>query len=116
MIRLNAILLGSTLVIVLKYIGSTSGAIGADFGIMIAGGIIGYLIDGNIMNCIIHGVLIGIVGASILGFIDIINVPIYGLRTPVLLTISTPIVSSAIFGAAGAVLFQYMKKLAHICK
>lgn len=116
MIRWNAIIVGCILVIVLKYIGTTTGTIGSDFGVLIAGGIIGYLVDGDIMNGTIHGIIIGTVGAVILSFIYIINVNIYGLKTPVLLTTLNPIVSSAIFGAAGAVLFLCFEKIVKVFK
>lgn len=116
MIRWNAIIIGCIMVIVLKSIGSTTGVVGADFGVIIAGGLIGYLVDRYIIICSIHGVLIGILGAAILSLIDLINLHIYGLTTPVSLTFFTSIFTSAIFGAAGAVLFQYLEKLTDICK
>lgn len=111
MIRWNVIVVGCILVIVLKYIGSTSGALGSDFGVMIAGGIIGYLVDGDIVNGIVHGVLIGTVGASILNLIEIVNLQIYGLTSPLPMTYMLTIFSSSIFGGAGSGFITILGKL-----
>ncbi|UTB32957.1 MAG: DUF5518 domain-containing protein [Methanobacterium sp. ERen5] len=71
MINWPVVIIGFILVIVLSIIGGKFGLSGSALGVLMAGAIVGFMVNGDILNGTIHGALIGIVGALILALLAI---------------------------------------------
>jgi len=66
MVNWGVVIIGFILAIVFSLIGGTVGLFGSAVGVLLAGVVVGYMVNKDLMNGVIHGALIGVVGAVIL--------------------------------------------------
>lgn len=72
MLNLPALIIGFIVAMVLSIMGGLNGLYGSAVGVLITGMIVGHMVNGDILNGITHGALIGMGGAVFLSLIALL--------------------------------------------
>lgn len=72
MINWPALMVGLVIVMVLSIVGGIFRWFSLAFGVLMAGAIVGFMLNGDILNGMIHGILIAITGSLILVLLTIL--------------------------------------------
>lgn len=105
MLNCHAVIIGSIIALILSVVGGLFGFYGLAIGVLITGAMVGYLVNGDILNGMIHGAFIGVLSstifaifASLIGHVSAILVLYVGFK------IIGSTLLSLLMGAIGGVL------------